>query len=506
MWCKSQLKRLAVTFLKQHKEFQLMLQRTNLIWLLGIFLLVRMVAMVVIPFADTTEPRYAEIARLMMTTNDWVTPWFEPGVPFWGKPPLSFWAQAISFKLFGVNEFAGRLPALLAFIATTWMLWRLAVAVVNTQVAAATLVVYSSMVLTFLAAGTVMTDPYLTLGTTWAMVAFYLAPKENVWYWRYGFFIGLGIGLLAKGPLALVISGAPIGLWVLLQGKLMFYLRAMPWIRGTLLTLVIALPWYILAELKTPGFINYFIVGEHFMRFVDPGWMGDLYGYAHKEAKGMIWIHWLAGSAPWGPLALLLLVGHLCKASWRQTVWQSVKRPVVMYVLLWALVTPVFFTSAGNVIWTYTLPSMPAFAFLMGWAMVKLNNGQKWRQVGFTLAMWFTPVAIIVFSVLITNNNDLMKTEKSIARYVAQQPQNGDAHNWSRLYYLSSKLEFSARFYSHGKAQPVQLDQLENLAIRQQGVFVAVPTDRWETIAAHFGARLQPRIENMRFKLAFLKP
>ena len=94
------------------------------------------------------------------------------------------------------------------------------------------------------------------------MVGFYLAPKENVWYWRYGFFIGLGIGLLAKGPLALVISGAPIAVWVLLQGKLMFYLRSMPWIRGTLLTLVITLPWYILAELKTPGFINYLIVGE----------------------------------------------------------------------------------------------------------------------------------------------------------------------------------------------------------------------------------------------------
>ncbi len=483
-----------------------MLKRTNLIWLLGTLLVVRIIAMVVVPFADTTEPRYAEIARLMMVINDWITPWFEPGVPFWGKPPLSFWAQAISFKLFGINEFAGRLPALLAFLATAWMLWRLSVSIINSHVAAASLVVYSSMVLTFLAAGTVMTDPYLALGTTWAMVAFYLAPKENFWYWRYGFFIGLGIGLLAKGPLALVISGAPIGLWVLLQGKLMFYLRTMPWIRGTLLTLIIALPWYILAELKTPGFINYFIVGEHFMRFVDPGWMGDLYGHAHKEPKGMIWLHWLAGSLPWGPLALILFLGHLFKASWRQTVWQSAKQPAVFYVLLWALVTPVFFTPAGNVIWTYVLPSMPAFALLMGWAMVKLNNGQKWRQIGFTLAMWFTPIATLVFSVLIANNNDLMKTEKRIAHYVAEQPQNGDLHNWSRLYYLSAELEFSARFYSHGSAKPVQLDQLESLALQQQGVFVAVPTDRWETTVAHFGARLEPRVENMRFKLAFLKP
>jgi len=483
-----------------------MLQRTNLIWLLGALLLVRIIAMVVVPLADTTEPRYAEIARLMLTTNDWITPWFEPGVPFWGKPPLSFWAQALSFKLFGINEFAGRLPALLAFIATAWMLWRLAASVVNTQVAAASVVVYSTMLLTFVAAGTVMTDPYLALGTTWAMVAFYLAPKENVWYWRYGLFIGLGIGLLAKGPLAIVIAGAPIGLWVLLQGKLMFYLRTMPWVRGTLLTLLIALPWYILAELKTPGFINYFIVGEHFMRFVDPGWMGDLYGHAHKEPKGMIWLHWLAGSLPWGPLALLLLAGHMLTARLRKTVWQAVKQPVVIYVLLWALVTPVFFTTAGNVIWTYVLPSMPAFALLMGWAMVKLNNGQKWREIGFILVMWLMPIAVLIFSVLIANNNDLMKTEKRIAEYVAQQPQNGDHSNWSRLYYLGSKLEFSARFYSHDKAKPVKLDQLENLVMQQQGVFLAVPTDQWETTVAHFGARLEPRIENMRFKLAFLRP
>jgi 4-amino-4-deoxy-L-arabinose transferase-like glycosyltransferase len=483
-----------------------MLQRTNLIWLLGTMLVVRIIAMVVLPLADTTEPRYAEIARLMMTTNDWITPWFEPGVPFWGKPPLSFWAQAISFKLFGINEFAGRLPALLAFLATVWMLWRLAVSVVNAQVAAASIVVYSGMVLTFLAAGTVMTDPYLLLGTTWAMVAFYLAPKEDFWYWRYGLFIGLGIGLLAKGPLALVIAGAPIGVWVLLQGKLMFYLRSMPWIRGTLLTLVIALPWYILAELKTPGFINYFIVGEHFMRFVDPGWTGDLYGYAHTEPKGMVWLHWLMGSAPWGPLALLLLVGHLFRASWRQTLWQAVRQPVVMYVLLWALVTPVFFTPAGNVIWTYVLPSMPAFALLMGWAMIKLNNGQRWRRLGFNVLMWLIPIAGLVFSGLVANNNDLMKTEKRIAEYVAQQPQNGDTHNWLRLYYLDAKLEFSARFYSHDNAKLVQLDQLEKLVIQQQGVFLAVPTDRWETTAAHFGDRLEPRIENMRFKLAFIKP
>ena len=231
------------------------------------------------------------------------------GYLFGANLPCLSGPKLFSFKLFGINEFAGRLPAFLAFLATVWMLWRLAASVVNPHVAYASSVVYCGMVLTFLAAGTVMTDPYLALGTTWSMVAFYLAPKENVWYWRYGFFIGLGIGLLAKGPLAIVISGAPIGLWVLLQGKLMFYLRAMPWVKGTLLTLIIALPWYILAELKTPGFINYFIVGEHFMRFVDPGWVGDLYGHCAQRTKRYDLVALVSGgSAPWGPLALLIIV------------------------------------------------------------------------------------------------------------------------------------------------------------------------------------------------------
>jgi 4-amino-4-deoxy-L-arabinose transferase-like glycosyltransferase len=65
-----------------------MLQRTNFIWLLGTLLLVRVIAMVVVPFADTTEPSYAEIARLMMTTNDWITPWFEPNLPCLFGPKL----------------------------------------------------------------------------------------------------------------------------------------------------------------------------------------------------------------------------------------------------------------------------------------------------------------------------------------------------------------------------------------------------------------------------------
>ncbi|MEN3809069.1 phospholipid carrier-dependent glycosyltransferase, partial [Chromobacterium piscinae] len=68
-------------------------------------LAIRLLAMWAIPLTDTTEARYAEIARKMLETGNWVTPLHDYGVPFWAKPPLSTWLSAASMGLFGVNEF-----------------------------------------------------------------------------------------------------------------------------------------------------------------------------------------------------------------------------------------------------------------------------------------------------------------------------------------------------------------------------------------------------------------
>ena len=178
-------------------------------WLLALaaILLSRFVGMAIFPFADTTEPRYAEIARLMVETGDWITPWFEPGVPFWGKPPLSFWSQAAAIKLFGLSEFALRLPSWLATIGMVYLTWRLALQLWGSHVARWSALIFSSMALTYVSAGAVMTDAFLALGTTLSLVSFCLATQEQGFAWRWLFFLGLAIGLLAKGPLAAVAAG-----------------------------------------------------------------------------------------------------------------------------------------------------------------------------------------------------------------------------------------------------------------------------------------------------------
>ncbi|MCK5664688.1 MAG: glycosyltransferase family 39 protein, partial [Thiotrichaceae bacterium] len=78
-----------------------------------IAILARLLGIIEYPLHDPTEARYAEIPRLIIETGNWIMPPFDYGVPFWGKPPLTFWLTAISFKLFGYSEFAARLPVFL---------------------------------------------------------------------------------------------------------------------------------------------------------------------------------------------------------------------------------------------------------------------------------------------------------------------------------------------------------------------------------------------------------
>ena len=97
-------------------------------WLLALLLLAiaaRVATLSAYPLMDNTEARYAEIARKMVETGDWVMPQFEYGVPFWSKPPLSIWLTSLSYVAFGVGEFSARLPSLLTCLIAAWLTYRL---------------------------------------------------------------------------------------------------------------------------------------------------------------------------------------------------------------------------------------------------------------------------------------------------------------------------------------------------------------------------------------------
>ena len=293
----------------------------------------------------------------------------------------------------------------------------------------------------------------LTLGTTLVMIGFWFAMRDDAGRsrpWQLLMALGFIIGLLAKGPLALVLCGMPIGVWLIWQRRVFDASQRIAWQRIVLLVLVFSLPWYVIAELRTPGFLNYFLVGEHFHRFVTAGWTGDKYGSAHAFARGGIWLFALGAVAPWP-----FLLSPLTFFRRRQTNLLSSpkeKDGKRSYLLLWAMWPCVFFTLSGNIIWTYVLPGLPALGILVAlWTSKQSGKATEWVLIG---GVWIC-TATVVICVALANSGDYSdrKSAKSLMMDYRTQAQVGEP-----LFYFG-EVPFSASFYSDGRAQ-----QLSNLA------------------------------------------
>ncbi|MFM2589529.1 ArnT family glycosyltransferase [Vibrio sp. TBV020] len=432
--------------------------RVHLWAILGAALFIRLLSLGAYPLMDTTEARYGEMARLMIETGNWITPQFDYGVPFWGKPPLFTWMSALGIETFGINEFAVRVPHWLAGLTIIVMMAMFAKRVgynsLITALVLATCAIFS------IAAGAVMTDMALTLGMTIAMLGFYLCwlsyeeSKPNQ-AWGYIGFCGLAIGLLAKGPLVIVLMGLAVFPWLLIQhgfiGAFKTLWHRLPIVFGTLLMLAIALPWYVMAEQATPGFIDYFIVGEHFKRFLVSGWEGDLYGSAHDEVRGTIWLFWIYSAAPW---SIVLPILFWVK---RKALGSSItpKHGLFSFLVLWMVAPLILFTFSGNILPAYVLPGIPAIGLLITILMSDVKKDVRW----FKLVASIVPVLLIGAVTFIQLGTGDKKSDKVIFRMAD--------HN-VETFYIGHR-PFSGQFYSYGKAKKLTdetvLDSLEKVQL-----------------------------------------
>jgi len=457
----------------------------RLIIIFSIYIVVRLLAMIFFPLQDTTEARYAEMARIMAETGDWITPYFDYNVPFWGKPPLVFWLEALSFKLFGINDFAPRFPSLLITLATAAIMYHVVNRTKDQETAIWAVSIFITTFLVFILSGVVILDPIFAFTTTLAYLSFIMVLKQQKGYWPYLFFIAVGLGLLSKGPLVLVLVGGTIGLWLLIALKRWRVFTLYPWVSGITLMLLIALPWYFLAEAKTPGFLNYFLIGEHFKRFVDPGWSGDLYGVAHKEPLGMIWVHWLIVSLPWGAIAIFISLKELVTARSLHPIKHFLQNEEYSFYLLWALFPMLFFSISGNVLATYVLPGLPALAILLAIYFKKkpLFINAKIRNRVINL-LYIVPILIVIILIYTSQNRSIIRTEKFLIQEHANIAKDNEP-----LFYLRRE-PFSARFYSQGEIIFISYDGLKSIeeVNSVKSYYLAVPENelpRVEKIVGH---------------------
>ena len=452
----------------------------------------RLLSLGAYPLMDSTEARYAEIARKMLELGDWVTPWFDYGVPFWGKPPLSFWITAAGFKLFGVNEFGARILHLASALAIAGLLWQW-IARRSRRQALYAVALLGGSALFLTAAGAVVTDTGLALGSTLAMRGFWLGlhgAEEERRRERRLLFAGLALGLLAKGPVALVLSGLPIALWAAWERKLPAAWKALPWLRGGLAAMALAAPWYLLAEWRTPGFLEYFLAGEHWQRFVVPGWKGDLYGSAHDFARGTIWLFAAQALLPWSvllPLAALRWKSGPSagpqERSWRR------------YCLLWGLAPCLFFTAAGNILWTYVLPGLPGLALAAAaWLDRDEIRAGAEKLLATGLAASLAVLAAAAIGYELSGKAGLRSAKALVAVYEARRTGS------EPLIFLRRR-PFSGAFYSGGKAEIATDERQLALRLENAPAFVAIPREALPGLPAELARKLVPVIDKGAFRL-----
>lgn len=439
------------------------------LYLLIALVLLRIISLALYPLMDMTEGRYGEIARRMAESNDWITPWLDANRPFWGKPPLSFWVSAIGIKLFGVNEFAVRIPSVILGLVVSIISYDWAKREGLNPFHVTTLLITTFLFM--VSSGAVMTDMALCVGTSLSLRGFWLSLKttgsqktREVCF----IFAGMALMLLAKGPIGWILVLLPIGLWSALTKQIKTTWVQIPWITGTICAVLIVLPWYLLAEKQTPGFLNYFFIGEHWQRFTVSGWKGDLYGTAHAMPRGTIWLHLLFASLPWCILVPYYL--FLDKKA-RQ---EPNQKQFSLFLLVSGLAPCLFFTVSQNILWTYVLPGLPSLALLSVVYTRHLQHTQIKRMLLIGVSLATCTMFIVLLMLTLGGKGDAKSAKGIVTLY--------KLHATTESLFFLGEQPYSAMFYSKGSVKYIALINDNQYQIKSKSAYIIIKKNQLNSL------------------------
>ncbi|MFM0286718.1 glycosyltransferase family 39 protein [Paraburkholderia megapolitana] len=302
------------------------------------------------------EGRYAEMAREMLVTGDWITPRYN-AYKYFEKPPLQTWANALTFAWFGIGEWQARLYTALTGFAGVLLIGFTGARVFNAATGVFAAVVLSSSPYWNLMGHFNTLDMGLSFWMELTLCALLLAqrpnlPSSSARLWMWVCWISMALAVLSKGLIGVILPGAVLVIYTLVARDWALWKR-LYLVSGLILFFAVATPWFVLVQQRNPEFLNFFFIVQQFDRYLTP----------EQNRPGPIYY-----------FAAVMLVGFL---PWLSVAVQSVRHALRMprqpngfspalVMLVWSAFIFVFFSVSHSKLVSYTLPIAPPLALLIG--------------------------------------------------------------------------------------------------------------------------------------------
>ena len=301
----------------------------------------------------TDEGRYAEMAREMVATGDWITLRLN-GIKYFEKPPLQTWMNALTFEVFGLGEWQARLWTGLCGLFGVLMTAYTGKRLFGSRAGFHAGVVLGSSFYWAALAHVDTLDMGLSAMMALALCGLLLAQRDEATpgerrNWMLACWSGMALAVLSKGLIGIVLPGAVLVVYTFMSRDWAIWKR-LHFGKGLLLFFAISAPWFVLISLKNPEFPQFFFIHEHFQRFTSK--------VHHREGPWYYFIPiLLLGITPW---LALLPQSLVLPFGWKRSGFQPAKM-----LLVWTAFIFFFFSISGSKLPSYILPIFPALALLI---------------------------------------------------------------------------------------------------------------------------------------------
>ncbi|PSB92060.1 glycosyltransferase family 39 protein [Candidatus Pandoraea novymonadis] len=347
---------------------------------------------------SSDEGRYAEIAREIVTSGDWITIRYN-NYKYFEKPPLQMWMNALTFMFFGIGEWQARFWTSLTGFSGILMVGYTGRHVFNDRVGLMSAVALGSAPLWALLGHFNVLDMGLSFMMTLTLCSLLLAQRQNLpkrllrqWMWLC--WASMGLAVLSKGLIGLCLPGAVLVIYTLFTRDWTLWKR-LYFGSGLVIFFIITAPWFILIQLNNPEFFDFFFINEHFKRFLSNG----------HNREGKMWYFvpvFLVGFLPW-----LSILPQTVKITLKNPCQKNGFSPITL-IWVWIVFIFLFFSYSHSKLISYLLPIAPAVAILLGLYLSRITKERFRRDIaGYALLL---AGAAVLTPILIDGQADVRNT------------------------------------------------------------------------------------------------